>query len=230
MNLIIRMIKAIYGSILFLALLVLVTGCKKEEKPPEPITDIDGNIYKTVKIGTQILMAENLRTTRLNDGSDILLIINNKDWSELTTPGYCWYNNDETYKDPYGALYNGFAACDSNICPVGWHVPSFEEWEILRTFLGDSAIAGGKLKEAGTDHWLSPNKGATNSSGLTGLGSGVRYLDGAFASVLNYTGIWSSTETSNIDEWFMGLYYGDASFTSDHRAKTYGLTIRCIRD
>jgi uncharacterized protein (TIGR02145 family) len=105
-----------------------------------------------------------------------------------------------------------------------------EEWQALRNFAGDTLKGGGKLKEAGTGHWRTPNKGADNSLGFTALAGGFRYFNGSFASILNYTGFWSSTETGSQDQWFAGLYYGDASFTIDHRNKTYGFSVRCVKD
>jgi uncharacterized protein (TIGR02145 family) len=207
------------------------TGCKKDEKPPGLVTDIEGSTYKTVKIGTQVWMAENLKTTRYNDGTDIPLITDGTIWGKMTTPGYCWYNNDEaSFKDIYGALYNGFAIDTGKLCPVGWHVPGKEELENLRDFLGDSINGGGKLKEAGTVHWLAPNKGADNRSGFTALPAGIRYFEGTFASVLSYTCIWSATEIATDDEWYLGLYFAEAGFIMDHRDKKHGFSVRCLKD
>jgi uncharacterized protein (TIGR02145 family) len=227
-----KMIKKYFSFVLiFLMLYLYGIRCSKEEKPPDPVEDIEGNIYKTIKAGTQIWMAENLKTTKYNDGTDIPLVQDTEAWEENKTPGYCWYNNEETkYKDPYGALYNGYAVNTGNLCPTGWHVPSREEWQILRDFEGDTLKGGGKLREAGTAHWLSPNKGADNSSGFTALPAGIRYFEGSFASVLSYTAFWSSTETGTEDQWYTGLYFGDAAFTMDHKRKRQGFSVRCIKD
>jgi uncharacterized protein (TIGR02145 family) len=212
-------------------LIIISFSCSKQEKPPDPVKDIDGNSYKTVKIGTQIWMAENLKTTRFNNGTEITLVTDTTIWGGLKTPGYCWYDNDPiTYKEPYGALYNGFTAADSTLCPDGWHVPSKDDLHQLMIFLGDSASAGGKLKEAGTTHWLTPNKGADNSSGFGALASGIRYFEGSFTSVSYYTGFWSATKTGITDQWFMGLYYREASVVIDRRTSTIGLSVRCIKD
>jgi len=218
--------------ILILAISTLFhAGCKKDPKPPDPVTDIEGNTYKTIKIGDQLWMSENLRTTRFNDGSDIPLTQDDNSWHNLTTAGYCWYNNDEaSYKAPYGALYNGYTVASGKLCPDGWHVPEIEEWRTLRNFLGDSAKAGGKLKEAGTAHWLSPNKGADNRTGFTSLPAGIRYSEGTFASVLSYSGIWSATEVANDEGWYAGLFYAEATLTINHRNKKYGLSVRCLKD
>ena len=148
------------------------------------ISDIDGNEYETVKIGSQWWMAENLKTTRCNDGTLIPLVSNDSSWQNLLTPGYCWYNNDSiAYADPYGALYNYYSVADtnsSNICPIDWHVPSSAEWTTLTGFLGGTFVAGGKMKETGTAHWANPNTGATNESGFTGLPGGIRVTTGSY--------------------------------------------------
>lgn len=222
------------GSIYKLILVALVVhfiSCSKEDKPPEPVTDIEGNTYKTVRIGTQIWMAENLKTTRYNDGTNIPLITNGTDWGNLSTPGYCWYNNDEgTYKETYGALYNGYTISPGILCPTGWHVPDREEWQQLRDFLVDTAKGGGKLKEANTIHWLSPNKGADNSTGFRALPAGIRYFEGSFSSISYFTAYWSATETMTNDEWYLSLYYGDAIANMSYKPKKHGFSIRCIKD
>jgi len=219
--------------ILLLAVAVthLFTGCKKAEKPPEILTDQDGNTYKTVTIGNQVWMAENLQTTSLNDGTAIPPVEDASGWSNLTTPGYCWYNNDESsFKAAYGALYNGYTVTTGKLCPAGWHVPEKQEWQELRDFLGDSTKVGGRLKEAGTTHWLSPNTGADNSSGFTARGAGIRYFESTFSSVLSFTSFSSATVTGNDELWYTGLFYAEADFLMDHRNKKYGLSVRCLKD
>jgi uncharacterized protein (TIGR02145 family) len=140
-----------------------------------PVTDYDGNVYPTVRIGTQLWMAKNLRTTRLKFGGTIQIVTDNTAWSNLTTPGYCWYNNDEAAnKETYGALYNWYTIATTNLCPAGWHVPTDDDWEVLTTYLGGYNIAGDKLKEAGTAHWANPNTGATNETGFSALPGGSR--------------------------------------------------------
>ena len=223
--------KILIFILILVAIALFSTSCRKDKKPPDPVADIDGNTYKTIEIGNQFWMAENLKTTRFNDGTDIPLTKDASAWAGLTTSGYCWYNNDETlFKDTYGAIYNGFTIATGKLCPAGWHVPDIEEWKTLREFLGDSARAGGKLKEFGTAHWLSPNKGADNSSGFTALPAGIRYFEGTFASILSYTGIWSDTGVSNDEEWYVSLYYAENTFIIDHRSKKHGFSVRCLKD
>jgi uncharacterized protein (TIGR02145 family) len=219
------------SAIVVLAFTIFLTGCKKDEKTPDPLSDSDGNIYKTVKIGTQTWMAENLKTTRFNDGTPISLVGGDNEWRELTAPGYCWYNNDEaSFKDPYGALYNWYTAATGKLCPSGWHIPEKEEWLTLGAFLNDSVKAGGKLKEAGTAHWLTPNKGADNSSGFSALGSGIRYFEGTYASNLSYTSIWSNTENEHNEVWYISLFYAETELSLNHRNKKYGFSVRCLKD
>lgn len=156
------------------------------------VTDIDGNIYHTVQIGTQIWMVENLKTTKFNDGTTIPLVTDNIAWSKLTTPAYCWNKNIENNKDTYGALYNWYAVNTGKLCPKGWHVPTDNDWTILANYLGGETYdnknieskTGGKLKESGTIHWSSPNEGATNETGFTGLPGGSRaYYKGDFNEI-----------------------------------------------
>ena len=207
-------------KLIFVTLIILSVSCNKIDKPPAPVSDTEGNTYKTVKIGTQIWMAESLRTTRYNDDTEIELVTDDDSWRNLTTGGYSWYNNQESeYKNPYGALYNGFAVSTGKLCPSGWHVPILEEWQLLIDYLGDTINGGGKLKEVGTTHWHSPNKGADNSSGFTALAAGIRYHEGTFRSVLFCTCFWLASENNTFDLWYSGLNSGDALLTMNHRSK-----------
>ena len=146
------------------------------------VTDKDGNIYSTIGIGSQIWMAENLKTTRFNDSTSIPEVSDNMAWSNfLVTPAYCWYNNDEASgRNIYGALYNWFTVGTGKLCPAGWHVPDNTEWTVLATYLGGSKVAGGKMKVIGIQFWRQPNTGATNSSGFSGLPAGSRGYTGEF--------------------------------------------------
>jgi uncharacterized protein (TIGR02145 family) len=222
------MMKIINYTILFLLVSILPLSCSKKETS-EPITDIDGNIYGTVKIGSQVWMEENLKTTKLNDGTAIPLIKDSDDWIQLSGSGYCWYNNEEaSFKDLYGALYNGYTVETGKICPDGWHLPSVEEWQTLADF-GEDLKAGGALKDAGTEHWLAPNKGGTNSSGFTALPAGLRYFEGTFAADGTFTGYWSANESEN-EIYYAGLYHSSADVVIDHKNKKHGLSIRCLKN
>lgn len=195
----------------------------------ETIKDIDGNVYRTVTIGTQVWMAENLKTTRYNDGTEIPLVTEQSAWYNLNAPGYCWYNNDEkANRDIYGALYNWYALNTGKLCPSGWHVPSDEEWAVLISYLGGDAIAGGKMKEVGTTLWLSPNTGATNSSGFTALPAGFRGRSG-FIPGIN-TLFWSSTAFDASDAWTRYLQSENMVAGRNNGGMYHGFSIRCLKD
>jgi uncharacterized protein (TIGR02145 family) len=145
----------------------------------------DNEQYKTVKIGNQIWMAENLRSTKFNDGTAIPFIEDKKTWRKLTVPAYCVYDNDmDKHKMIYGNLYNWYVVNMGKLCPAGWHVPTHDEWTALSVYLGGESVAGGKLKETGTIHWKSSNDGATNESGFTALPGGIRNLYGNFVNIV----------------------------------------------
>ena len=134
------------------------------------MTDQQGNVYKTIVIGTQEWMAENLKTTVYRNGNAIDNIIDNTQWIGLTTGAWASYNNDSQYDCPYGKLYNWFAVADPrHVCPTGWHEPTDAEWTTLTDYLGGEEVAGGKMKSAGTQYWIGPNTDATNESGFSGL-------------------------------------------------------------
>lgn len=195
------------------------------------VTDIEGNNYKTVTIGTQIWMAENLRTATLNNGSELSIIVGALNWSESTTPGYCWHNDDAVaFKANYGALYNWYAINTGNLCPTNWHVPSDAEWSELETYLGGISIAAGKLKENGTMHWASPNEGATNESGFTALPGGGRAINGVFYSAINVGCWWSATEASSVSALYRLMDFELTSVFRSTIEKQAGFSVRCVKD
>jgi uncharacterized protein (TIGR02145 family) len=200
-------------------------GCKTNS-----LKDIDGNVYKTVVIGTQVWMKENLKTTRFNDGTGIPLVTVYDKWIELTTPSFCWYNNDSTNKKVYGALYNWYAVDTKKLCLEGWHVPDDSEWTELMNFLEKPEIVGNKLKETGTSHWKSPNSEANNESGFTALPGGFRSYNGSF----NYQRIggywWSSTQYTDANVYFWNLRYKFGYVYRYISDKTNGFSVRCIKD
>ncbi len=202
-----------------------------QDGPGSTLTDIDGNSYMTVWINNQLWMAENLKTTKYNDGSDIALVTDNTEWSNLTTGAYCWYNNDEaTYKNTYGALYNWNTVTTDNLCPTGWHVPTDADWTILTTYLGGESVAGGKLKETGTTHWTTPNQGATNETGFTALPGGDRnFLEGFYH--VGSSGIWWSSTESSITAAYTRVMSNIFSNVGrkEHNMK-HGFSVRCLKD
>jgi uncharacterized protein (TIGR02145 family) len=189
----------------------------------DPLMDVDGNIYNTIKIGAQTWMTENLKTTKFNDGSEIPFIKN------TTSPGYCWYNNDEAaYRNPFGAMYNFYAVNTGMLCPIGWHVPSELEWKTLINYLGGSEIAGGKIKDVGTKYWKSPISESTNETGFTALPGGFYNFFGArdMGSMCNF---WSSTDDVG-GAWSLYMINFLPRVSLINYYHTEGLSIRCLKD
>ena len=196
------------------------------------VTDADGNVYPTVTIGTQEWMAENLRTTKYKNGTSIPLVTSASAWNALSTPGFCWYNNDQpTYGETYGALYNWFAVETWNLCPTGWHVPTDAEWTTLTDYLGGEPIAGQKLKEAGSAHWNESGYPGTNESGFNGRGAGMRtHLSASFGEMKVYAVWWSATPYDPTESYLRNIWYGDTDIERMSRDNRYGMSIRCMKN
>jgi uncharacterized protein (TIGR02145 family) len=194
------------------------------------VTDVEGNVYKTVTIGKQVWMAENLKTIRYSDGKNIPLVTDEKAWDSLTTPSYCWYNNDEvTYKNTCGALYNWYTVNTGKLCPTGWHVPTDAEWTTFTNYLGGATVASGKLKETGFTHWGSPNAGATNETNFTALPCGV-CGGGKFNSIRTGGFWWSATESNNDKAWSRYLINSFSDVPRFDNNKKAGYSVRCVRN
>ncbi|MFZ4521489.1 MAG: fibrobacter succinogenes major paralogous domain-containing protein [Bacteroidales bacterium] len=199
-------------------------------KPEELVTDIDGNTYHMVTIGTQVWLRENLKTTHYRNGAAIPLVNNSATWGTLSTGAYCYFNNDPSNNQLFGKLYNWYAVNDSRkLAPAGWHVPTISEWNILYEYLGGKAVAGGKMKSTGTDYWRSPNTGASNSSGFTGYPGGNCSGVG-FTYSKNYGNFWSSDYISYYEASTAGLTYYSAAVTDDVFEPKIGNSVRCIKD
>lgn len=203
--------------------------------PGPQVTDIDGNIYNSVIIGTQVWMAQNLKVKHYRNGDTLTTETDDIIWCNLTTGAWCNYENNETNALTYGLLYNWYTVNDSrNICPSGWHVPSDAEWSILTSYLGGDSLAGGKLKESGTLHWNAPNTDATNESGFTALPAGTRFFMACYFDALNRrTEWWTSTPGGG----YVGmaliriLTYDSSGLPTDVGAWEYsGESVRCVKD
>jgi uncharacterized protein (TIGR02145 family) len=239
------------------ALLSALFACKKETSTPNNsgnnttdttktsnqiigklgpnITDVDGNSYKTVTIGEQTWMAENLKTSKYNDGTEIPNILDNTQWKKNTTGAWSYYNNDAAKNAKYGKLYNWYAVSkrtngNKNICPTGWHVPTDDEWAVLTDYLGGYQLAGGKMKEVGTTSWNSPNIDDTNTSLFTGLPGGNRYYNGDYSAIGYYGYWWSSSELNTTNAWLRVLGFNSGSAHRGSYNKKYGFSVRCLRD
>ncbi len=199
------------------------------------ITDVEGNSYKTVYIGTQQWMAENLKTSKYSDGTTIPNITDNTQWQNNTTGAWSYYNNDAANNAKYGKLYNWYAVSktsngNKNVCPTGWHVPTDAEWTVLTDYLGGETVAGGKMKEVGTTSWNSPNTDATNTSLFTGLPGGNRINNGNYYYIGGNGYWWSSTEYDTFDAWYRDLNYGLGNAYRNLDGKRIGFSVRCLRD
>lgn len=196
------------------------------------LTDIDGNVYKTIQIGKQVWMAENLKTAKFKDGTIIPFVNDNNAWANLTTSAACWYNNDVvSNKDVYGALYNWYPVNTGKLCPTGWHVPSDVEWTTLTTYLGGENGTGIMLKEIGTSHWITPNVGATNTSGFTAVPGGARSVNSGIFTNFGFNGCWwSSSEYSTYYAWARYVGYSNIYVGRSDYNKQYGLSVRCLKD
>jgi uncharacterized protein (TIGR02145 family) len=232
--------------VLSLIFLLAFLGCKKDKNTPtsgnnnnsaETVTDIDGNVYNTVTIGTQVWMKENLKVSKYRNGDPIPSNLNDSTWSKTTSGAYKIYNNDAVNNATYGKLYNWYAVADPRgLCPEGWHVPSDAEWTTIENYLGGSTVAGGKMKsigtkDVGTGLWDTPNKDATNSSGFSAHPGGQ--FDGYGFDDIGGSGyLWSSTESNSWSAWYRFLNYslGSSARGNTFLNKKQGNSVRCLRD
>jgi len=223
-------------------LLMITTGLKKvDQNKNDPgtnlasggiVTDIDGNICHTVKIGTQVWMVENLRVTHYRDGTPIPNVQDNDRWPHATNGAYCFVGNDFAgYKQTYGILYNFYAVNKScKLCPEGWHVPSESECMKLINYLGGKDAAGCKLRDNSSNLWKNKNVCATNESGFSGLPAGGRGRLGSGGDIGYYATWWSSTSYDSLYAWHWGLYPDKAAIRSNPGHKASGFSVRCVKD
>lgn len=192
----------------------------------EIVTDFDGNTYHTVTIGTQTWMVENLKVTHFRNGIAITNVIDSAQWDDGYYPEYCLYENNPDNILTYGLLYNQEAVLDTNgLAPIGWHVPNIDDFQTLIDYLGGVAIAGGKLKEYGTEHWTSPNLDASNYSGFTALPGGRRVYQGQFEGFGNIANFWTSYP------WVMlQIEYDDPKALLFAYPANAGASVRCVKD
>jgi len=203
---------------------------------PPAVSDLDGNIYATVKIGGQCWMQENLKVERYRNGDALTTGLSNAAWQSATTEAFAVYNNAPTNKDKLGLLYNWYAATDlRGLCPVGWHLPTDGEWTDLIDFLGGESVAGGAMKATGTRAdgtgvWFAPNLDATNSSNFTALPGGFRDLNGIYGIGGFYAYWWSANETLTNFAYYRQLGYVDGNALRSFDLKRYGFSVRCLKD
>lgn len=209
-----------------------------------PVSDVDGNSYKVINIGNRVWMAENLRVTKYNDGTDIPLAADSATWANLTTPGYCWYNNDSAaYARSYGALYNWYTINTGKLCPSGWHAATDEEWKMLELALGMSESELGNTGWHGTDEgsqlagskslWMDGDLKihlAFGSSGFEGLPAGARDDFGRSMGDGEGAWFWCATKAGTVGSWYRSLSYMNNAIYRDYHGKQLGFSVRCVRD
>ncbi len=218
-------------------LLIPVNSCKKDEV--KTVTDVEGNVYTTIAIGTQVWMAENLKTTKFNNNTKITLVTGNSIWSTTINPAYCWYGNDTANKPLYGAIYNWFAVGTGKLCPSGWHVPTHEEYKILELHLGMTQAEADAWDWRGTNQgtqlkstagWNNGGNG-TNSSRFSGLPGGYRWgTTGDFFNVGELSYWWTSSENTSNQALYRRLDYNQTGVFAQAVKKQAGKYVRCVKD
>lgn len=197
----------------------------------DKVTDYDGNVYRTVRIGARVWMAENLKVTHYRDGTPIPNVFKDDKWPLAVKGAYCLVDDATDYRDTYGALYNYYAVSnDCGLCPDGWHVPTEAECMTLIGFLGGPDVAGGKIKDNGSGLWRSAGNFATNESGFCGLPAGGRGQFGGPGEVGYYATWWSSTSYDSLYAWHWGLYPDRPGIRSNPGHKASGFSVRCVKD
>jgi uncharacterized protein (TIGR02145 family) len=198
------------------------------------ISDVEGNSYKTVYVGAQHWMAENLKAGRYNNGNLISKLTDNEQWRTSENGAWCNYKNDEFFEQKYGKLYNWYVVSKSmngdNVCPTGWHIPNDSDWKQLSTYLGGEDKAGGAMKEVGFSSWGTPNTKATNISLFTALPGGNRSEYGEYNNVGKKGFWWSSTELGSVGANRFVISYDTESLNYENNSKKDGYSIRCIQD
>jgi uncharacterized protein (TIGR02145 family) len=212
----------------------------------ETVTDIDGNVYRTMELGNQVWTVENLRTTKYNDGAAIPLITDDERWNGRTAPGYCWYDNDTNNKDEFGALYNWYTVNTHKLAPAGWHVPGDKEWTALENYLSangcnwDGTTEGNKIAKAlaAKTDWAAHSKSGTigkdltinNASGFSALPGGFRFLDGSFNNFGFFGRWWCATEHDASLAYCRLLYFDRVYLLRYFSLKSCGFSVRLVRN
>lgn len=214
----------------------------------ELVTDADGNTYKSVKIGKQIWMSENLRTTKYNDGAPIPFLQKSHEWTNCNTPAFCYYRNtgNQDAQKKYGALYNWYVVNTKKLAPFGWHVPTVEEWNKLEMYLianrynWDNWTTGNKIAKAlaASADWRRYEKiGAigsvvqlNNRTGFSAFPSGFRSNHGGFATIGTCTGFWTASESLGVNAYYRELGYDCASFDTCIVSMKCGFSVRLVKD
>jgi uncharacterized protein (TIGR02145 family) len=196
----------------------------------QTVKDADGNVYTSTSIGNQIWLVENLKTTRFNDGTPIPYVPDEKKWSELKSPGFCWLKNDIKNKESRGALYNWYTVGTKKLCPKGWHVPTNDEWTAMTIFLGEKESAGDKLKSTEKGFWDYPMCHPSNDFDFSAVPSGIRLVSGVFPLFADGRAVWWSSTGNDNDAWNRGLSFDSGRVFKGDENLRYGFAVRCIKD
>lgn len=216
------------GNILFALLIAAFIFSLNLNNSISQVTDKDGNTYKTVTIGKQIWMAENLNVEHYRNGDPIPQVQDKEEWDNCTTGAWCYYDNNSGNGAIYGKIYNYYAVADPRgLAPEGWHVPSDAEWNQLMEFLGTAEVAGEKMKT--TSGWDEGGNG-NNSSGFTAIPSGYRNHEGYYGNMGRNAVFWSTTEFNSTNVWFRNVIGSIPDVYRHNYAKNFGLSVRCIKD
>jgi len=244
--------KTIWAFVLIISIKAAFVSCSKNEDENNPtngqttalfnpkvdygsLTDQDGNIYKTVRIGNQTWMAENLRTTKYNDGTPIQNVSNDDDWLQLSTGAYCNYNNLSNVETiaTYGRLYNGYAVITWKLAPKGWHVATDADWATLIAYLDCEGYEANKLKETGATHWNTTATGAnvTNETGFTAIPGGIRGPLSSFNEINYVAYLWCVEKENSNNLWYLKMvYYSESLESGNNLSQLFGFSIRCVMD
>jgi uncharacterized protein (TIGR02145 family) len=236
--------RPLFNTLILSQAFIFLTGCEGFLSGPsnqltvdytgqiDTVFDINGNAYKTVGIGSQIWMAQNLRSDRLNDGTIIPQIKSDSIWNGNYHIAYCWYNNDSIYNSKiYGALYNYYIVKSELLCPIGWHVPSNSEWNTLVNFLGGTEKAGGKLKDYFTPYWSDPNVCNVNNFGFAAQPGGRRsHIKGQFNNIRDQGYWWTSTSKNEFYSYSWSMYNSNTLISRNESSNRDGESVRCIKD
>jgi uncharacterized protein (TIGR02145 family) len=215
------------NKVLFIILVVAMIFSFRASKSISQVTDVDGNVYKTVTIGTQVWTVENLNVEHYRNGDLIPQVQDADKWAKLTTGGWCYYENNSENEITYGKLYNWYAVNDPRgLAPEGWHIPTEAEWQTLIDFLGGTKIAGKKMKS--TSGW-NENGNGTNESGFSGLPEGVCNLEGKFFGIGGGGGWWNITETNELNAWVINIGCESDAVFKGSGSKKNGFSVRCLR-
>ena len=228
-------------QLIIVELIIIFTSCCKIDHLGT-VKDIDGNVYQTVVIGNYEWMAENLKTTTYNNGTEIPNITENSDWASLSSGAYCWYNNNANNADTYGALYNWYAINMGNLCPDGWRASTDDEWKYLEGYVDNQYVAGDSVWDnpGGRGHdagqrlkvaagW-NPGWNGMDEFGFSALPGGEHLIDSGFF-VLNRNGFWwCSTEYDTSHAWYRSMIYSFEEVFRYNHDKRFGFSVRCLRD